>query len=150
MQRDPAKWTGYGLRPLDIAPTTDSVFCGQLGPALDENLDDEDAQLDKSTQALLMQLQKNAADKEIPEQEDTSQNNSQDKSGGTGERHRGAEGPPQATERMTFLASQLALAVLPASSDWRSVATSAFLADSSPEVAASFAAVAASSSLALE
>jgi hypothetical protein len=57
-----------------------------------EDLDDENAQLDKSTQALLMQLQKNAADKEIPEQEDTSQNNSQDKSGGTGERHRGAEG----------------------------------------------------------
>ncbi len=39
VQRDPAKWTGYGLRPLDIAPTTASVFCEQLGPSLDENLD---------------------------------------------------------------------------------------------------------------
>ncbi|MBI2395118.1 MAG: AgmX/PglI C-terminal domain-containing protein [Deltaproteobacteria bacterium] len=58
-----------------------------------ESLDDDAAGLDKSTQAYMLQLQKNAADKEIPEQEDTSQNNAQqDKSGGTGTRHKGAEG----------------------------------------------------------
>lgn len=58
-----------------------------------ESLDDESAGLDKSTQAYMLQLQKNSADKEIPEQEDTSQQNTQqDKSGGTGTKHKGAEG----------------------------------------------------------
>ncbi len=58
-----------------------------------ESLDDESAGLDKSTQAYMLQLQKNAADKEIPEQEDEQQQNqNQDKSGGTGTKHKGAEG----------------------------------------------------------
>ena len=59
-----------------------------------ESLDDESAGLDKSTQAYMMQLQKNSADKEIPEQEDTSEQQPQNdqKSGGTGTRHKGAEG----------------------------------------------------------
>ena len=59
-----------------------------------ESLDEDSSQLDKSTQAYMLQLQKNAADKEIPEQEDTStpQNANDQKSGGTGERHKGAEG----------------------------------------------------------
>ena len=57
-----------------------------------ESLDDDAAGLDKSTQAYMLQLQKNAADKEIPEQEDESVSQAQDKSGGTGEKHKGAEG----------------------------------------------------------
>jgi hypothetical protein len=59
-----------------------------------ESLDDESAGLDKSTQAYMLQLQKNSADKEIPEQEDTAQQNPQNdqKAGGTGTRHKGAEG----------------------------------------------------------
>ncbi|MBK7394912.1 MAG: FHA domain-containing protein [Myxococcales bacterium] len=58
-----------------------------------ESLDDESAGLDKSTQAYMLQLQKNAADKEIPEQEDNSPTpQQQDKSGGTGTKHKGAEG----------------------------------------------------------
>lgn len=59
-----------------------------------ESLDDENAGLDKSTQAYMMQLQKNSADKEIPEQEDEQQQqqNQDQKSGGTGTRHKGAEG----------------------------------------------------------
>lgn len=58
-----------------------------------ESLDDDAAGLDKSTQAYMLQLQKNAADKEIPEQEEEQQQSTQqDKSGGTGTKHKGAEG----------------------------------------------------------
>jgi hypothetical protein len=57
-----------------------------------ESLDDENAGLDKSTQAYMMQLQKNSADKEIAEQEEDTSSAQQDKSGGTGTKHKGAEG----------------------------------------------------------
>ena len=59
-----------------------------------ESLDEDSSALDKSTAAYMLQLQKNAADKEIPEQEDdtTTQNNKDEKSGGTGTKHKGAEG----------------------------------------------------------
>jgi hypothetical protein len=58
-----------------------------------ESLDDDAAGLDKSTQAYMLQLQKNAADKEIPEQEEEQkESEQQDKSGGTGTKHKGAEG----------------------------------------------------------
>ncbi len=57
-----------------------------------DSLDEDSSALDKSTQAYMLQLQKNAADKEIPEQEDETQSNQDDKSGGTGEKHKGAEG----------------------------------------------------------
>ena len=58
-----------------------------------DSLDPDDAQLDKSTAAYMLQLQKNASSQEVPEQEDPSpQQNNQDKSGGTGTRHKGAEG----------------------------------------------------------
>jgi len=58
-----------------------------------ESLDDDAAGLDKSTQAYMLQLQKNAADKEIPEQEEEqTQSDKEDKSGGTGTKHKGAEG----------------------------------------------------------
>ncbi|GAC1351625.1 MAG: hypothetical protein NVSMB1_06430 [Polyangiales bacterium] len=58
------------------------------------SLDDESAGLDKATQALLMQLQKNVTDRVFPEQEDVSPQSLQTvrMSGGTGARHRGAEG----------------------------------------------------------
>jgi hypothetical protein len=59
-----------------------------------DSLDAEDTQLDKSTAAYMLQLQKNASAQEVPEQEDNTPQpqNNQDKSGGTGTRHRGAEG----------------------------------------------------------
>jgi hypothetical protein len=39
VERDPAKWSGYGLRPLDVAPTADSPWRVRLGSCLDQNLD---------------------------------------------------------------------------------------------------------------
>lgn len=39
VERDPAQWHGYSLRPLDIAPTSDSPWRAQLGSAIDANLD---------------------------------------------------------------------------------------------------------------
>jgi hypothetical protein len=59
-----------------------------------DSLDPDEAQLDKSTAAYMLQLQKNASSQEVPEQEDNTPQpqNNQDKSGGTGTRHKGAEG----------------------------------------------------------
>lgn len=39
VERDPAKWTGYGLRPLDVAPLADSPWRALLAPALEKHLD---------------------------------------------------------------------------------------------------------------
>jgi len=39
VERDPAKWGGYGLRPLLVAPEADSPWRGLLGEALEANLD---------------------------------------------------------------------------------------------------------------
>jgi hypothetical protein len=59
-----------------------------------DSLDPDEAQLDKSTAAYMLQLQKNASSQEVPEQEDNTPQpaDKQDKSGGTGTKHRGAEG----------------------------------------------------------
>jgi hypothetical protein len=37
--RDPAQWTGYGLRPLDVAPFADSPWRTQLAPEVEAHLD---------------------------------------------------------------------------------------------------------------
>jgi hypothetical protein len=56
-------------------------------------LEDDAAGLDRATQAYLLQLQKSVADREMPEQDDPSDAPSDaPKAGGTGSRHRGAEG----------------------------------------------------------
>jgi len=39
VERDPAKWNGYGLRPLDVAPRSDSPWHSLLAPELGANLD---------------------------------------------------------------------------------------------------------------
>lgn len=39
VERDPAKWHGYSLRPLDVAPTADSPWHAQLGASVEANLD---------------------------------------------------------------------------------------------------------------
>ena len=39
VERDPAKWSGYGLRPLDVAPRADSPWRSLLEPDIAENLD---------------------------------------------------------------------------------------------------------------
>ncbi len=39
VERDPAKWTGYGLRPLDVAPDAASPWHEQLAPDIARNLD---------------------------------------------------------------------------------------------------------------
>ena len=39
VERDSAKWGGYELRPLDIAPRDDSPWRAQLGTSVDDNLD---------------------------------------------------------------------------------------------------------------
>jgi hypothetical protein len=39
VEMDPAKWQGYGLRPLDVAPLPGSPLAGVLGAALESNLD---------------------------------------------------------------------------------------------------------------
>jgi len=38
VERDPAKWTGYGLRPLDVAPTADSPWRARLESDIESNL----------------------------------------------------------------------------------------------------------------
>jgi len=59
-----------------------------------DSLDDDSSGLDKSTSAYLMQLSKNSADHEIAAQESTNDESTKndDKSGGTGQKHAGAEG----------------------------------------------------------
>ncbi len=58
-----------------------------------ESLDSDDAGLDKSTQAYVMQLQKNSADKEIPEQDtQTTPADHASNDGGKGAKHVGADG----------------------------------------------------------
>ena len=37
--REPAKWTGYCARPLDLVSSPDSPFAAMLGAAIDANLD---------------------------------------------------------------------------------------------------------------
>jgi len=39
VEHDPAKWSGYGLRPLDVAPTADSPWRPLLATAVDSQLD---------------------------------------------------------------------------------------------------------------
>ena len=39
VERDPAKWSGYGLRPLDVAPLAGSPWDGLLAADLSNNLD---------------------------------------------------------------------------------------------------------------
>ena len=39
--RDSSKWSGYGLRPLQVADSSDSVFFNKLQKSVDENLDYE-------------------------------------------------------------------------------------------------------------
>jgi hypothetical protein len=39
VERDPRKWNGYGLRPLDAAPRHDSPWRTRLGSAIEANLD---------------------------------------------------------------------------------------------------------------
>ncbi len=38
-ERNPAKWSGYGLRPLDVAPSAESPWRAQLADAVETNLD---------------------------------------------------------------------------------------------------------------
>jgi hypothetical protein len=39
VERDPAKWAGYGLQPLAVAPAPQSPFADALREAIDHNLD---------------------------------------------------------------------------------------------------------------
>ncbi len=39
VEHDPTKWRGYGLRPLDVAPTADSSWAKLLSTDIDANLD---------------------------------------------------------------------------------------------------------------
>jgi hypothetical protein len=39
IERDPAKWHSYGLRPLDVTPTADCIGATQFADAIDANLD---------------------------------------------------------------------------------------------------------------
>ena len=39
VERDPAKWNGYGLRPLDVAPRSDSPWRSLLAKEIEANLD---------------------------------------------------------------------------------------------------------------
>lgn len=39
VERDPAKWNGYGLRPLDVAPWSDSPWRPLLAPEIETHLD---------------------------------------------------------------------------------------------------------------
>jgi hypothetical protein len=39
VERDPSKWSGYGLRPLDVAPLAGSPWDGLLAADLSNNLD---------------------------------------------------------------------------------------------------------------
>ena len=39
VERDPAKWTGYGLRPLDVAPRSDSPWRKLLASEVEAHLD---------------------------------------------------------------------------------------------------------------
>lgn len=39
VERDANKWSGYGLRPLDVAPAADSPWRAQLGSAVEHQLD---------------------------------------------------------------------------------------------------------------
>ena len=39
VERDPAKWNGYGLRPLDVAPWSDSPWRPLLAPEIEAQLD---------------------------------------------------------------------------------------------------------------
>jgi hypothetical protein len=38
VERNPDKWMGYGLRPLDVAPMADSPWRDRLDPAIEANL----------------------------------------------------------------------------------------------------------------
>lgn len=39
VEHDSTKWSGYGLRPLDVAPTADSTWRARLGSVVDHQLD---------------------------------------------------------------------------------------------------------------
>lgn len=39
LERDPSKWTGYGMRPLDIAPTSDSPWRASIDSDIEAHLD---------------------------------------------------------------------------------------------------------------
>lgn len=38
VEHDPAQWNGYGLQPLDVAPTPASPFAELFGPLIEQNL----------------------------------------------------------------------------------------------------------------